>query len=407
MAFLIKRKLKKGFAWVVEWKSGDKKVHRVSTKTDDRTEAEKLLKHYEEKERRKELPEDNVEEKVYTFQKLITNYMDNMRVDPNFSQSWIREKPYYIKKLKSFFPENMLLTDFTVEKLLEYKTKSLKGKLERINDYKRQGIKKSSYKNVSLGSVKNEMNCLMSMLRHAVYLEWITNEDLPKLKTIKAPTNIRRQLTDIELLSLKELIRYPVSPEDYAEQGIDTNKNPRPIFAMPKGEFKIAIELFMFTGMRLGEVAYLRWPDVDFSNDSDNRFIHIRRHIRESKTDKFEEWNPKCLSERDIPIKDYIYKSLLEWRRKSSEGNIYVVSEGIKGKENWLGLHVKKLIVSAGIRGCSAHNIRHTFATICSNAGIPISTIQELLGHRQLETTRRYIHITKKSLLSAMQSIKI
>ncbi|WP_210364223.1 site-specific integrase [Bacillus sp. REN3] len=47
----------------------------------------------------------------------------------------------------------------------------------------------------------------------------------------------------------------------------------------------------------------------------------------------------------------------------------------------------------------SAHTLRHCFATHSLERGVKIIHIQEMLGHRNLKTTQRYLHLTSKSLM--------
>jgi site-specific recombinase XerD len=53
---------------------------------------------------------------------------------------------------------------------------------------------------------------------------------------------------------------------------------------------------------------------------------------------------------------------------------------------------------AAGInkRGVSLHTLRHSYATHLLEAGVNIRTIQQYLGHSQLETTMIYLHLTRK-----------
>jgi site-specific recombinase XerD len=61
---------------------------------------------------------------------------------------------------------------------------------------------------------------------------------------------------------------------------------------------------------------------------------------------------------------------------------------------------LQRLIVVArkelGIPEATVHTLRHSFATHLIEAGAPIHAVKELLGHRQIQTTMIYLHLTHR-----------
>ena len=68
---------------------------------------------------------------------------------------------------------------------------------------------------------------------------------------------------------------------------------------------------------------------------------------------------------------------------------------------------VKKHLLAAGIDPSqySAHKLRHTAATMMLQGGVDVRTVQEVLGHENLNTTQIYTHIENTELrIAAMAS---
>lgn len=60
----------------------------------------------------------------------------------------------------------------------------------------------------------------------------------------------------------------------------------------------------------------------------------------------------------------------------------------------------KEAVFSAGVsKQASVHTLRHSFATHLLEKGHDIRTVQELLGHEDLQTTMIYTHVAKKNIL--------
>jgi integrase len=59
---------------------------------------------------------------------------------------------------------------------------------------------------------------------------------------------------------------------------------------------------------------------------------------------------------------------------------------------------LRRVLKQLGINyhGVSIHTLRHCYATHLLEAGVNIRLIQHYMGHRYLETTMRYLHLTRK-----------
>lgn len=67
-----------------------------------------------------------------------------------------------------------------------------------------------------------------------------------------------------------------------------------------------------------------------------------------------------------------------------------------------LNRHLRKLCKEVGVRCTGWHLLRHTFASRLAARGVPIFTIQKLLGHSTVLMTERYAHLAPSSFQDAV-----
>ncbi len=139
--------------------------------------------------------------------------------------------------------------------------------------------------------------------------------------------------------------------------------------------------LLLRTGIRIGEALGLRLNDLDIKG----RKVHLYEGEKNSMG-------------RVVYLSDdalFAIKLWLRRRDKNKEFVFYGRSNGHLCYSSGRGLFVKYL-KKAGLeqKGYTVHCLRHTFASELLNAGMRLECLQQLLGHQDIEVTRRYARLT-------------
>lgn len=169
----------------------------------------------------------------------------------------------------------------------------------------------------------------------------------------------------------------------------------------------------LYTGMRPGEAAALNWVDVDFKENV------IRIHAaKESGSDRIK--GPKTAAGvRTIPIHASLRERLLTARGKPfdpvfktgagnrhNEGSLRRLWTGFRRElDIQLGAELKRnqIVVSVVAPDLTPYCLRHTFATDCFRAGVPLETVRWMLGHEDISTTANiYEHSDMEALRRGM-----
>src|SRR5437588_8030392 len=165
-------------------------------------------------------------------------------------------------------------------------------------------------------------------------------------------------------------------PEIYELEELDK------LLAACDEEERLWYEFFLMTGMREQEVMYTYWSDVNVAHAT-VRVSH--------KPDRA--WTPKAYKEREIPIPAKLVKSLKAWKAKADKTcGLVFPTAGCKPKLDFLD--DLKAVAERAKRDPEnfwLHKFRATFATRCLWAGVDLRTVQQWLGHSDMESTMRYL----------------
>ena len=165
-------------------------------------------------------------------------------------------------------------------------------------------------------------------------------------------------------------------PEIYELEELDE------LLAACDEEERLWYEFFLMTGMREQEVMHTYWSDVNLAHAT-VRVSH--------KPDRG--WTPKAYREREIPIPAKLAKSLKAWKVKADKTcGLVFPTAGCKPKLDFLDC-LKAIAERAKLDEGNfwLHKFRATFATRCLWAGVDLRTVQQWLGHSDMESTMRYL----------------
>ena len=132
-----------------------------------------------------------------------------------------------------------------------------------------------------------------------------------------------------------------------------------------------AVLLSMNAGLRRGELLALRWESIDFKR----RILTVEGGTAKSR------------QTRHVPLNNEAMSLLNRWRKQTTGGRrIFEVKTGFKTA--WA-----KLLKRADITKFRWHDVRHHFASRLVQAGVPLNTVRDLLGHSSVAMSLRYAHL--------------
>lgn len=151
--------------------------------------------------------------------------------------------------------------------------------------------------------------------------------------------------------------------------------------------------LVALTGLRRGEVAALRWTDIDL--DAATLTVHEQLIVVDGQ-DLL--GPPKSASSRRTIALDKVtvgvlrglwrqYRKLLKATGRNRDGYVFVDANGRRLRPDYLTRRLAKLIAECGLPPVRLHDLRHGAASLALAAGVDLKVVQEMLGHSSIVTT--------------------
>lgn len=160
------------------------------------------------------------------------------------------------------------------------------------------------------------------------------------------------------------------------------------------------------TGMRQGEILGLQWGDLD------GDLIHVRRQM----TERSGLTDPKTAAgKRSVPINgDLVDRFSLARRdalRAARAKRDDLIFQGPRGgqlkRSNFRARPWKDCLAKLSLEYRGPHHMRHTFATLMLNSGVPVTVVSKILGHSKVSVTLDvYSHVLSDDIEKAREALR-
>ena len=221
----------------------------------------------------------------------------------------------------------------------------------------------------------------------------VVSDDIDEFKELLKKQRYTGKSVSRKINSIKSFFRYLIS-----EKAIETN--PADIISHPKydqtpprilskieyralrdaarGDARMysIIEILLQTGMRISELASMQMTDLDF----DHNVIHIQAQ--------------NSRGQRKVPMNQAAKNALqdyLQVRPRAREKTVFLTKTCRPFLVRNIRTAIDRYFRLAGIKEAKVNDLRHTFIVEQLKAGTPLVYISQLVGHKRITTTEKYL----------------
>jgi integrase len=190
----------------------------------------------------------------------------------------------------------------------------------------------------------------------------------------------------------EDIQRKRITAQGRRELTIDELRN---VCQSATGELRVLLALGLYSGLRLGDCATLRWAEVDLPRNMIRRIPN--KTARRNPKPVIVPIHPvlKEMLETTVPEQRAEYVSpeiaALYSRRSDMVTDMvqrHFIACKIKPHKPGTGGEGKRAVVEVGF-----HSLRHTFVSLCRESNAPLAVVESIVGHSSPAMTRHYTHV--------------
>lgn len=288
----------------------------------------------------------------YTFAKYEINgkVTEDKEVEQNFVELFLSAK-----RIEGCSEKSLKYYKATINKMLYKLNKDVKRiNTEDVRTYLTQYQERKKASKVTIDNIRRILSSFFSWLEDEDY---ILKSSVRRIHKIKTRTNIKETYSDEAL----EMMR-------------DNCKEVRDL---------AIIDMLASTGMRVGEMVLLNRNDIDFN---------------ERECIVFGKGSKERVVYFDARTKIHL-QNYLESRKDNNQALFVSLKSPYKRlKIGGIESRLREFGRSLGLQKVHPHKFRRTLATMAIDKGMPIEQLQQLLGHRKIDTTLQYAMVKQSNV---------
>jgi len=220
--------------------------------------------------------------------------------------------------------------------------------------------------------------------------EAMKNGKLPSKATINRELamikHMFNQAVDWNMLSSNPIAKVKLFPEKPKQLRVITEEEFSKLYNEASEFLQPILMIAVHTGLRRSEILNLKVSDINLKD----KYILVR----ETKNGEI----------RHVPINSLLMKALKSVINNTDSEYLFTGPTGDPVKSVKQGFWAA--LRRSGIAHLRFHDLRHSFGSNLSMAGVDIATIQELMGHKDISTTKRYLHPSPSHKKEAVERLK-
>lgn len=291
---------------------------------------------------------------------LVVEFLEHLEVERNVSPLTIRDYSLYLRRFCDWFEAD---GHKEIQELDMHTLKKYRVFLSRYVD--------EMERTLSLSTQSYHIICLRS------FLKWLVKNDMRVLHP--------------------EKIDLP-KPEPVSMKFLDTDQMAR-LLSQPRISSKTGyrdraiLEVLFSTGLRVSELVSLNREQVDLKRKEFGVIGKGRKPRVVFLSDQAADWLARYLSTREDSWSPVFVRFSRNRPDPKSDGEEMRLT--VRSVQRLVKSYVEKAHLPIKV---TPHGIRHSFATDLLRNGAGLRDVQEMLGHKNIQTTQIYTHVTRPEL---------